>query len=486
MRSFAETLGNEWRRLKEEIFLSNKSILKILDYIQPKCEGEGSRYTHCYLNLQYSLSAEEVSRVAEAVKYQCRYNHKAFCFLTNYLLRACRRMEDQDNACIREIEDTLVATISKLIKDNPPSNSLEGEEHLLLKHSSFRLDRTQYPAKTLHLRNVPRDKKIELLENFIQSRARDAQRNSGAFAHLIKDVCARTGSNLTTGVKIKSMRKRRAIDRVKEKVLDGISARHRAELQLNVNPNLSIDDYARQEYEEYRQQLNSIFLGLEESIEFGVDDLLRGRCMFASLDALNDCCQELKDEIPKRGYKLLSLWNRLKDKTCDILLHIRMGETIAELQLVLNYKLAQNEFSAKLDYLRRALFYNHITHLKLYNEKLTYLFLEEALAFVADNIRPACKIDYKEKTDYANTKLNLERFINNLPFKVERAEIEASDIELPMLAAEIAQFKAIVDHNTLARVTPSPQKQKHIGDFLYQLGNYDSSLNHEQDYCKSV
>lgn len=97
--------------------------------------------------------------------------------------------------------------------------------------------------------------------------------------------------------------------------------------------------------------------------------------MFASIDALNTCCEELKAEIPKRGYLLLSVRNRLREKSCDVVLHIRMGETIAELQLVLNYKLVQNEFNAKLDHLRRALFYNHITHLKLYNEKLTYLFL---------------------------------------------------------------------------------------------------------------
>jgi hypothetical protein len=44
-----------------------------------------------------------------------------------------------------------------------------------------------------------------------------------------------------------------------------------------------------------------------------------------------------------------------------------MGETVAELQLVLEYKLVQNEFSSKLEHLRRALHYNHITHLKLVN-----------------------------------------------------------------------------------------------------------------------
>jgi hypothetical protein len=160
LRNFAEVVGVKWRRLREEVFAANKSILKVLDYIQPKCEGEGSRYTHCYFNLRFDMSEEDVSKVAEAVKYQCRYNHKAFCFLTNYLLRACRRMEKHDNACIRQIEDTLVATINRLIKDHPSSSSLEGEEQLLQRHPSFRLDRAHYPIRTLHLRNFPRDRKI--------------------------------------------------------------------------------------------------------------------------------------------------------------------------------------------------------------------------------------------------------------------------------------------------------------------------------------
>jgi ABC-type cobalamin transport system ATPase subunit len=39
LRNFAESLSGEWRRLRDEVFSCNKSILKILDYIQPKCDG---------------------------------------------------------------------------------------------------------------------------------------------------------------------------------------------------------------------------------------------------------------------------------------------------------------------------------------------------------------------------------------------------------------------------------------------------------------
>jgi hypothetical protein len=79
-------------------------------------------------------------------------------------------------------------------------------------------------------------------------RAKEAQLNSGAFARLIKDVCSRSGSSLSTDVKIKSMRKRRAIERVKEKILDGISVKHRAQLLLDVNPNLSVNGYTDAEF----------------------------------------------------------------------------------------------------------------------------------------------------------------------------------------------------------------------------------------------
>lgn len=56
-------LGGDWRRLKEDIFNSNKNILKVLDYIHAKCEDEGSRYTHCYFNLNFDLTAEELAKV---------------------------------------------------------------------------------------------------------------------------------------------------------------------------------------------------------------------------------------------------------------------------------------------------------------------------------------------------------------------------------------------------------------------------------------
>ncbi|XP_031505869.1 uncharacterized protein LOC116268296 [Nymphaea colorata] len=53
----------------------------------------------------------------------------------------------------------------------------------------------------------------------------------------------------------------------------------------------------------------------QESIEFGVDDLLRGRCMFASIDALNSCCEELKQRSPREKGKehihLATVYNHL-------------------------------------------------------------------------------------------------------------------------------------------------------------------------------
>lgn len=36
LRNFAQVMGSEWHRLYTEIFTSNKNILKIFDYIQPK------------------------------------------------------------------------------------------------------------------------------------------------------------------------------------------------------------------------------------------------------------------------------------------------------------------------------------------------------------------------------------------------------------------------------------------------------------------
>ena len=91
-----------------------------MDYIQPKGETDGSRYTHCYFTLKFDFSEEEVNKVAMATKYASRYNHKAFCFLTNYLFKSCLLLQN-NNAGIIEIEDRLVNTISVLLRNHPPS-----------------------------------------------------------------------------------------------------------------------------------------------------------------------------------------------------------------------------------------------------------------------------------------------------------------------------------------------------------------------------
>ena len=69
--------------------------------------------------------------------------------------------------------------------------------------------------------------------------------------------------------------------------------------------------------------------------------------------------------------------------------------------------------------------------------------MEEVLSYVKDNTNSCSNKEYNEKTSYKATKDNLERFIKQLPFKLDRTELNINDIELPMLASEVKRFQEI-------------------------------------------
>lgn len=72
--------------------------------------------------------------------------------------------------------------------------------------------------------------------------------------------------------------------------------------------------------------------------------------------------------------------------------------------------------------------------------------MEETLGYIRDNTKPCSNKEYNEKTNFKATKENLERFVKQLPFKLDRTELNVNEIELPMLAAEVKKFQEIAKY----------------------------------------
>jgi hypothetical protein len=120
--------------------------------------------------------------------------------------------------------------------------------------------------------------------------------------------------------------------------------------------------------------MKNIFSKAKESIPFMVSDLLRGKCVFTSVERINKCCQDIKNEISNRkdeGLRLIEIDNRLGKSNSDLVMKILFGNTIAELQLVKDLNTAQYEFSHKLYELQRSKFFTPLTQLYILNEDIS-------------------------------------------------------------------------------------------------------------------
>ena len=60
-----------------------------------------------------------------------------------------------------------------------------------------------------------------------------------------------------------------------------------------------MDSLFKHEEELYEENITRTYEMMEESIAFGVSDMVRGKCMFSSLKDLNECCELLKEAIKK-------------------------------------------------------------------------------------------------------------------------------------------------------------------------------------------
>jgi hypothetical protein len=58
--------------------------------------------------------------------------------------------------------------------------------------------------------------------------------------------------------------------------------------------------FTTQEYAEYEQKMKKLFSQADRPVPYKVSDLLRGKCVFTSLEKINKCCSDIKELIKKR------------------------------------------------------------------------------------------------------------------------------------------------------------------------------------------
>jgi len=68
-------------RLQHYVYFKNKDTLQVMSYL-----SKTSKQFDSYLDLKFNLNLDEVISVADKTRELCKYDLRAFCFLTNYLL----------------------------------------------------------------------------------------------------------------------------------------------------------------------------------------------------------------------------------------------------------------------------------------------------------------------------------------------------------------------------------------------------------------
>jgi hypothetical protein len=112
LSNLSSAMASRWLKLKNEIYFNNKDSLKVLEYIYPK-ELKKLDYDHSFFDLKFDFTPHEVRQVAAAVKTLCKYDIRAFCYLTNYLYLSCISLE-KSKAKLSDIDLILRETLKML------------------------------------------------------------------------------------------------------------------------------------------------------------------------------------------------------------------------------------------------------------------------------------------------------------------------------------------------------------------------------------
>ena len=114
--NYPEEVATAWQRVREPVFFLNKGHLQILQYIAHQPDG-------CFQKLRFDLSIDEAKEVAAKVKWMCKRQLSAFCYLSNYFILSIRNLEKQ-GVKGQEIEYDFKAVLRQLQQLHKPAPSI--------------------------------------------------------------------------------------------------------------------------------------------------------------------------------------------------------------------------------------------------------------------------------------------------------------------------------------------------------------------------
>ncbi len=132
-KKLASYIGERSHQLQKEAFFFGKDCLQILSFIIDK---PNKTYNCNYWQLKWDFSTEEVRKVAKITKEMCKKDIRAFCILSNYLLKCCLKLQEKREN-IASIEKTLMTVLKLLAKENPPNAPLKLSHEIANKHGSY-------------------------------------------------------------------------------------------------------------------------------------------------------------------------------------------------------------------------------------------------------------------------------------------------------------------------------------------------------------
>lgn len=157
--------------------------------------------------------------------------------------------------------------------------------------------------------------------------------------YLTYNECAdNKGFGYSLDTKIHGIEDEAAIKRVKEKLLKKQIEKYYKNKEFKSK---GIKELRKEEFKYKKEVMGKIYEGLDE-LEFDVTDLIRGRCFFRRLAQINNAAEAIIHKIKIKAaqgndVELIQIDNRLKTMTNDIVLKIRIDQTVAEFQLSLRF-----------------------------------------------------------------------------------------------------------------------------------------------------
>lgn len=318
------------------------------------------------------VSWEKIEELFEKFRYgACEKDIGVFYLLYSYLQLVCEKQE-LNKIAPSEINAKLNTILEKLAKEYPAAPPIQPSEETEV-HKSENFKQPPPPRIVFEEGQSPEQKKQKIIDFIVQpSMAKD---HESKFLELVAQPCLKIGFGLLIGIKVKDRNDKRSLDRILEKLLkkelkDAKKAKELAGAKL--------EEFCQRDKELFDRMINQI-LAKKEYLDFTVSDMLRGKCLFNQVADINNCVSEIKARAKERNFDLIEVDNRLTNKktnTTDIVLKIKIGETITEFQLALKFNYIQNMFSHKIYEIMRS-FYESVNLLQIYNQTLSKNFVEE-------------------------------------------------------------------------------------------------------------